>query len=569
MRRLIFSSGRTPGGFSGFGRNGSREMMMIDSTRMAFMKVRSRSGASILTRTVALSLAGILGVGALDTCLAQGKAAHAPEWTTSSYNPQRDAWQRHETKITAQNAGKIQLLWKLKTDNKTMGMQSFREPMVASGIKTDKGVKTVAVFAGSADDVYVVDADTGALIWQKKLKWASSQPQEPGEGRGFICTNALSANPVITPEGAAERVLYVLTVDGYLHMIDPGNGEEKEAPVKILPNVYGKPYGLNLVNGVVYTVTGQGCGGVPNALYAYNTATKKLTVSSPPQGGLWGTAGPAIGTDGTIYFESGDHPYDAKTGQLSTSFQAYTFANDTLTLKDYYTPSNYRWLTQRDLDMNTTPVVFPYQGRDLLVGGGKEGRFFLLDSRSMGGADHETPLFRSELIANANVNFQTEGTWGSFAAWKDKKGTQWVLAPNGGPTTIKFPINYGDTPNGGILAFKVEEKNGKTVLTNAWQSRDMMTAEPPVVANGLVFAIAGGEYTGQANEIEGGLYSAEDRIKRSIPAKLYVLDGQTGKELYSSGDQIVSFLHQAGLSVAGGRILFGTFDGTIYCFGIK
>jgi outer membrane protein assembly factor BamB len=106
-------------------------------------------------------------------------------------------------------------------------------------------------------------------------------------------------------------------------------------------------------------------------------------------------------------------------------------------------------------------------------------------------------------------------------------------------------------------------------MTNTWESRDMMTAEPPVVANGLVFVLAGGEYTGQTNEVEGGLYSAEERIKRSIPAKLYVLDALTGKELYSSGDQIASFLHQAGLSVAGGRILFGTFDGTVYCFGIK
>jgi hypothetical protein len=326
---------------------------------------------------------------------------------------------------------------------------------------------------------------------------------------------------------------------------------------------------LNLVNGVVFTITGQGCGGVPNAVYAYNTVTKKVSSSSPPQAGLWGTAGPAIGADGTIYFESGDHPYDAKAGLLSTSFQAYTFTDDTLRLKDYYTPSNYKWLTQRDLDLNTTPVVFPYKGRDLIVGGGKEGRFMLLDSTSLGGVDHQTPLFRSELIANANVNFQTEGTWGSFAAWKDKSGTQWVLAPNGGPTTIKFPTNYGATPNGGILAFKVEEKNGKPVLAPAWQSVDMMTAEPPIVANGLVFVLAGGEYTGQTNDVEGGLYSAVDRIKRSIPAKLFVLDALTGKQLYSSDDQVVSFLHQAGLSVAGGRVIFGTFDGTIYCFGIK
>ena len=565
MRRLIRDSS-TSGHrrFFGLRCENIPDTTMPGSIRMTSMKVRTP-----LTSTAALFFAGALGCGWLVTpALGQSKSVQ-PEWTTSSFNPQRDAWQRQETKITAQNAGKIQLLWKLKTDNKTMGMQSFREPLIVSGVKTEKGAKTVAIFAGSSNDVFVIDVDTGTLVWQKKLKWASSQPQEQGEGRGFICTNALSATPVITPAGEKERVLYVMTTDGYLHLINPGSGDEKDPTVQMLPNVYGKPYGLNLVNGILYTITGQGCGGVPNALFAYNTVTKKVTVSSPPQGGLWGTAGPAIGTDGTIYFESGDHPYDAKAGLLSTSVQAYTFSNDALTLKDYYTPSNYLWLTKRDLDLNTTPVVFPYKGRDVLVGGGKEGRFFMLDSKSIGGADHQTPLFRSELIANANVNFQTEGTWGSFAAWKDKSGTQWVLAPNGGPTTVKFPVNYGDTPNGGIIAFKVEEKGGKTVMTNAWQSRDMMTAEPPVIADGLVFVLAGGEYTGQTNDVEGGLYSAEDRIKRSIPAKLYVLDARTGKELYSSGDQIVSFLHQAGLSIAGGRILFGTFDGTIYCFGVK
>jgi outer membrane protein assembly factor BamB len=81
--------------------------------------------------------------------------------------------------------------------------------------------------------------------------------------------------------------------------------------------------------------------------------------------------------------------------------------------------------------------------------------------------------------------------------------------------------------------------------------------------------LAGGEFTGQANDDVGGLYSAEERIQRSVPAKLFALDAVTGKELYSSGDQIKSFLHQAGLSVAGDKVIFGTFDGTVYCFGLK
>jgi outer membrane protein assembly factor BamB len=500
---------------------------------------------------------------------ARAQSSEFPEWTTDSFDAQRDGWQRNETAISPANAHNIQLLWKLKTDNKTMGMQSFREPLIITGVNTVASTKTLAIVAGSANDVYAIDADTGAMVWQKKLKWSAATPQEAGEGRGFICTNALSATPVVTPFGEGERSLYVLASDGYLHILNLHDGEDQKPPVEMLPKAYGKAYGLNLVKGVVYTITGQGCGGVPNAVYAYDTVNGKVSSSSPPQGGLWGVAGPAIGNDGTIYFESGDHPYDAKAGLLSTSFQAYTFSDDAFTLKDYYTPSNYEWLTKRDLDMDTTPVVFPYEGRDVIVGGGKEGRFFLLDSKSMGGTDHETPLFRSDLISNANMNFQTQGTWGSLAAWKDKSGTQWVLAPNGGLTIVKFPSSYEPTPNGGILAFKVETKNGRTILAPAWQSRDMVTAEPPVIANGVVFALAGGEFTGQANDAEGGLFSAEQRIQRSTTAKLYALDALTGKELYSSGDQITSFLHQSGVAVAGGRVVFGTFDGTIYCFGIK
>src|SRR5205807_9574116 len=81
--------------------------------------------------------------------------------------------------------------------------------------------------------------------------------------------------------------------------------------------------------------------------------------------------------------------------------------------------------------------------------------------------------------------------------------------------------------------------------------------------------LAAGEYTMQANDAVGGLFSAEERITHSVPAKLYALDAMTGKELYSSGNQVTSFLHQAGPSVADDKVMFGTFDGTIYCFGLK
>lgn len=510
-----------------------------------------------------------LGCALLGPTVARTQSGGPAEWTTDSFNPQRDAWQRNESKLSVDQAKNIQLLWKIKTDNKPMGMQSFREPQIVADVNTAGGPKTLAILAGSSNDVYAIDTDTGTMVWQKHLKWASSKPEQPGEGRGFICTNALTATPVVTPAGTAQRFVYVLTSDGYLHALDLSSGQEQDAPIQMLPNIYGKAYGLNLWNNVVYTTTGQGCNGVPNELYAVDLTTKKAFSSSPPQGGIFGTAGPAIGTDGTVYLASGDGRYDAAAGVLSTSVQAYTFSNDTLTLKDYYTPTNREWLTKRDLDMGVTPVVFPYQGRDLVVSSGKEGRYYLLDSKSLGGANHTTPLYRTPLLSNLDANFQTEGTWGSLASWKSDNGTRWVLAPIGGPVNAPFPISNGATPNGGIIALKLDDNGGKLQLSPAWLSRDMMTAEPPVIANGVIFVLAAGEYTGQTNDAEGGLYSSEDRIRRSVPATLYALDANTGKELYSSGKQIGSFLHQSGIAVADGKIIFGTFDGTIYCFGLK
>ena len=76
---------------------------------------------------------------------------------------------------------------------------------------------------------------SGSLVWQKHLKWSSDKPQEPGEGAGFICNNALTATPVVTPAGAAQRFVYVLANDGYLHTLDLATGDEKDAPIQMMP----------------------------------------------------------------------------------------------------------------------------------------------------------------------------------------------------------------------------------------------------------------------------------------------------------------------------------------------
>jgi outer membrane protein assembly factor BamB len=538
----------------------------------------------------------VLGLGLPLVCAAMLYAQRAVDWTTHAGDSQRTAWQKNETKITRDSVKNFQLLWKLKLDNEPKALHSLMAPLVLGNLITDRGFKELAIVAGSSDNLFAIDADLGKVFWKKHFTYASDTPQT--QQSSWLCPGGLTATPVITPpptfrrpaaapaaaaatppggRGAPPpsspspfpvRSIYVVSSDGNLHRISPTNGEEIEPAMRFLPP-NGKPYALNLVDNVLYAILGQGCGGNPNGAYAIDLASpdKKVTSFLSKAGGLWGLAGPAIGSDGTIYAETGDGQWDPEAGKYSDTILALTPRE--LKLKDYYTPSNREWLTKRDLDLNVTPVVFSYKGRDLLVGGGKEGRLYLLDSTSLGGADHRTPLYRTPLIGNEDIDFAGRGVWGSLASWEDSKGTRWVLSPMWGPLhpEFKFPLSNGEVSSGSIVAFKVEEQNGKTVLAPAWVSRDLIAPTPPVVANGVVFAVSSGEFVRQARENQGGLWTVEDRAARSKHAVLYAFDAETGKELYSSGDLVTSFTHFAALTVANGKVLFGTYDSTVYCFG--
>ena len=60
--------------------------------------------------------------------------------------------------------------------------------------------------------------------------------------------------------------------------------------------------------------------------------------------------------------------------------------------------------------------------------------------------------------------------------------------------------------------------------------------------------------------------AAVQRVKASVPAVVYALDGSNGKELWNSGKTITSFA-RGGLSGGAGQIYLGTHDGTLYSFG--
>ena len=530
------------------------------------------------------------------------------DWVTHSGNNQRDGWQRDETKISKDTLKNLQLLWTVKVETKQRSVYSLFGPLIVERAITDRGFKELAFVATTTNDLVAIDADLGKIFWTRHFDWQAEMPET--EQASFLCPGGLTAWPVLPPAPARGRggrgpvvppvapfpappeaargeqplapaapargnnpftirPIFVLSGDGYLHQININTGDEMVPAMPFLPP-NGKPYSLAYQNNVIYTITGQGCGGNPNSVYSIDLSdpAKPVRYWRSGSGGLWGIAGPAIGGDGTVYAETGDGQYDPETNRYANSIVALTPKE--LKLKDWYTPSNAEWLWKRDLDMNVTPVVFKYKERELIVGSGKEGRLFLLDSELLGGPDHRTPLFRSDLISNEAIDFAGAGTWGSLASWEDAQDTRWVLAPVWGPThsAFKFPATNGEANAGSIAAFKVEDRDGKPALAPVWTSRNMIAPSPPAVVNGIVFALSTGEWIRQANEKEGGLYQADVRAQKSVNAVLYALDAATGAELWSSGKQVTSFTHFAALSIANGRVYFTTYDNTLYCFGI-
>jgi outer membrane protein assembly factor BamB len=495
------------------------------------------------------------------------------DWLTDGGNSQRTGWQKDEKILTLDNVGNMKLLWKLKLDNEPRQMHSLFPPLIMERVNTPEGVKQIAIETGVSDNIYAIDVEKGTVVWKKHFVSSYIPPVRPGQRGDILCPGGITATPVIAPAGTPGKyTVYVASWDGMLHQLNAGDGEDVAPPSKFMPP-NGKPYALNLWNNVIYTHTAQGCGGNPNIVYAYDLATKKVGTWGPAGGGMWGRTGPAISSKGVMYTGTGDGRWDPENGIYGNGIIGVQQNPKTkaLELTDYYGPSNAEWLVKRDLDMQVTPAIFKYKGRELMADAGKECRMYLMDTESIGGDDHRTPMYRSPLLCNEDVNFASAGIWGSLASWEDSKGTRWVLTPIWGKKHSQFhaPIEHGTVKDGAIVAFKVEEKNGTPMLAPAWISRDMNRAEPPVIANGIVFAYGNGEDTEQAYPDVGLDDVAEKRIPGSTRAVLYALDAQTGKELWNSGEQIEKWNHWSGLSVANGRVYIATFDSVLYCFGIK
>ncbi len=181
-----------------------------------------------------------------------------------------------------------------------------------------------------------------------------------------------------------------------LHAISITTGNEQANSPTVLaaavgantfsPALQNQRAALALSQGVVYIAWASFCdvGSYSGWVMAYNSTTLAqvgvLPVTPGLEGGIWmGAAGPAFDTAGNVYFATGNGGWDGAS-QFGESL--VKLAPGSLSVLDYFTPSDYNTLNGNDLDFGSAgPTFMP--GSSLIVQGGKTGIIYLLNSNGL------------------------------------------------------------------------------------------------------------------------------------------------------------------------------------------
>jgi len=550
--------------------------------------------------------------------------APARDWTTWGYDQQRTGWNRGETTLTKDNVSRLRVLWKtqLSTPAKDIVLSTLTAPLVAEGVKMARGTKNLVFLLGADDTVFALDADTGKVLWQKSFP----NPLAPARPATWLCSNTVNDTPVIDKP---RSILFLITSDGKLRGLNLRDGADRMTPT-VMVETFARAWSLNLIDGVVYTTSGRGCGQfpgqLPQPLPVYDAAPPAAGPTSPgdvggaagrpslvfkgpivtpavsamdvsdlahPQltrfytsgsksSGPWGRGGVAEGPKGSIITQTADGFYDPAAGDFGES--VLKLAPKAARLLDSFTPANWRFLNLHDLDIGSASSdVFTFQNRTLIAVSGKEGFLYLLDAADLGGGppNHSTPLYKSPQLGNdaAEGIDPGQGVWGAITSYETPDGKRFLYLPMWGPPSKDappFPYSSGPIPHGSIMAFQVSAQGGKVSLIPQWTSPDMTVPDPPVAANGVVYAIQTGEQTIQNPTRMPGLnYVSKDNPLlgkfRAIPVGhliLFAFDAETGKQLYSSNEAISNWTHFSEPVVALGKVFVVTHDAHVYAFGL-
>ena len=524
-------------------------------------------------RTILCCACVLSSIGIAEAQFGRGGA----EWMTAGSDAQRSSWIPSDFKISKTSLEKpgFQFLWKVKLTNDAVQLNSLTPAVLMDRYIGYRGFRSLAFLGGSSNSLFAVDTDLARIEWQTRPPLPAPPAGSPGCPGGLTANLARPTSVEYPPSGASGgglggrggparsgvgeagegavtipaalaaaaagarapnpvpnirplAVIYAVTGDGMLRTLYISNGQEAGEAIPFLPP-NSNARGFIVLGDTAYAAT-ESCKGASSGVWALDLVSRKVSRWQPATGAVAGSAGPAFGPDRTVYVTTTAGAVAALDPGTLQTMQTYSAGSE----------------------FTSSPIVFPYRGKNLIAAATRDGRIHLLDSASLG----SKALFGTPAYSTAG--FEP----GALATWQSVDGVRWLLAAASGPPSPGFAPANGAVTNGAIAAWKVSERNGAISLDPGWTSRDMLSPLTPIIINGVVFAVSSGEFRS-----DGVALSASERARRSSPAVLYALDAASGKVLWDSGKTVTSFVHSGGLSGGPSQLYLDTFDEKLYAFG--
>lgn len=323
---------------------------------------------------------------------------------TYKYNNQRTGANTDERILNVANVNERQFAQLISYP---VDGQIYAQPLYMPHVTIGEHTYDLAIVATEHDSVYAFDADRSGKdtvpLWHTSFLHSGARPVSAST---FHCNDlrpqiGITSTPVL--DSASETLFVVAFVERggrmfyELHALDLLTGRDKSgSPALLNLEALGSTQerqrsGLLLANGRIYLAFASFCdhrpyhGGILSYSYDGHAFQQVAAYNDTPEGsegGIWGT-GSALAADqeGNIYAMSGNGTFDLDRGGPDAGDSFLKFNRD-LRLIDYFTPFNQSCLAASDSDLGSGgPLLIP---GDELIGGGKEGRIYVVNTRQMG-----------------------------------------------------------------------------------------------------------------------------------------------------------------------------------------
>ncbi len=508
---------------------------------------------------------------------------------TQHNDKNRSGLNSHETILTPSvvNSKLFGKLFVLPVDD-----QVYAQPLVVSNINIGDSLINIAYIATVNNTVYAFNAGNGQLYWKKSFTAAGMRPVKNtdmtgacgGNYQDFSGNIGIVGTPVID---SLSRTMYFVArsvtnnnfVD-YLHAIDIISGNDKAgSPVKITATYDGRGAGsvnkvltfdawkenqrqaLTLLNGIIYVSFGGHCDWEPfhGWILGYDSKTlqQQIVYNDTPDGsagGIWESGmGMAADDEGNLYAAVGNGTVGLNgnpTNLINRGESALKLvpSGNTLQIQSYFTPNNFQYLEDYDLDYGSMGAML-IPNSDYFLTGGKDGNLYLIDKDNMG---YYSP---SSNQVWQNINLSPDAMLHAQPAYYKGKTIEYI---------------YIWSENDQLRAFPFDRNTDRLDVSN--QKVSSLTG--PRGESGAVLSTSSNSDLPGTGILWASYPSSGDANQQTRPGILRAFDAEDiTKELWNNtanpSDVAGSYAKFCSPTVANGHVYLATFSNQVVVYGLK